>query len=240
MKKSLDSEALRTIYKQYKEYLLPVGTVVVSLILFFYLIIPQIANFTNLQKQMKKENEKLLILKNNLNYLSNLDSVSLDSDFKIASTVLPKEKDFVGVLSAVTEAAGKASVSLGDYEFKVGDLSSDTKTSVKGLPFFEIDLNIVGNSSDLINFMKELQKTSPISEVIGGGTSGVNSFLTVRFYYAPLSAVSLKNDTVIKPISANEELMLKNLLSWNNLEQTLPIIPLGTASGNLNSLGPFQ
>ena len=238
MKKSLDAEALRTIYKQYKGYLLPLGIIIVCLLLFFYIIIPQIANITNLQKQMKTENQKLVILKNNLNYLSNVNSSSLDSDFNTVSLVLPKEKDFVGVLSAVSEAAGKASVSLGDYEFKVGDLAV-VRTSVKGLPFFEIDLNVIGDSSDLMRFMQELQKTAPISEAVSGGTNGSLSFLTARFYYVSLPTVSLKNDTAIKPIGANDQAVLKNLVSWNNLERTLPIVPQGTASGGFNSSGPF-
>jgi len=241
MKKSfnLDSEALKIIYKQYKGYLLPAGLVLVSLLLFFYLIIPQIAGFTDLQKQMEIENQKLAAINSNLNYLSGVDTNSLNSNFNTVNLVLPKEKDFVGIMGAVAQAAGNASVSLGDYELKVGDLAV-TGTNLKGFPYLEIDLRITGDSSDLIRFMEELQKTAPISETISGGTSGSSSSLTVRFYYESLPPVSLASDTTIKPISSDNDSLLRSLLSWGNLERTVPIVAQGTVSGELNSSGPFQ
>ncbi|OGH07953.1 MAG: hypothetical protein A2W22_06820 [Candidatus Levybacteria bacterium RBG_16_35_11] len=239
MKRSLNQDALREIYKQYKNYLMPLGIMVVSLLLFFYIIIPQIANFTDLQKQLVMENQKLTVLKTNLNYLSSLDASSLDSNFKIASLVLPKEKDFIGILGAISEAAGKASVSVGDYQFKVGDLEG-ARITAKGPPFLDMDLAINGSSSDLMRFMGELQKTAPINEVIGGATVGITSTLTIRFYYSAIPPVNLKADTAIKPISADNQIILNNLLSWNNLMQTLPVLTQSTVSGSFNSLGPFQ
>ena len=239
MKRSLNQDALREIYKQYKNYLMPLGIMVVSLLLFFYIILPQIANFTDLQKQLVMENQKLTVLKTNLNYLSSLDASSLDSNFKIASLVLPKEKDFIGILGAISEAAGKASVSVGDYQFKVGDLEG-ARITAKGPPFLDMDLAINGSSSDLMRFMGELQKTAPINEVIGGATVGITSTLTIRFYYSAIPPVNLKADTAIKPISADNQIILNNLLSWNNLMQTLPVLTQSTVSGSFNSLGPFQ
>lgn len=241
MKKSIDTEALKLIYGQYQGYLLPVGIIIASLLLFFYVIIPQITSFTDLQKQMEKESQKLTVLRSNINYLSNLDSNSLDANFKTATNTLPKEKDFVGVLSAVNEASGRSSVSLGDYQFKVGDLGV-AKATLKGLPFLEIDLNIVGNSSDLIRFIKELQKTIPISDVVNGGTSGPSAFLTVRFYYLSLPSVSLASDTAIRPIATNEEAILKNLATWNNQQYAIPLIPqtTGAATFTPRSSSPFE
>jgi len=238
MKKALNTDSLKIIYQQYKDYLLPSGIIVVCLILFFYLIIPQLLNFSDLQKQMDVENQKLTVLKNNLNYLSSVDEGSLSNQYKITTSILPKQKDFASVLNAVSVAAGKASVSLGDFEFQVGDLLATT--TVKGYPFLELNLNLSGDVPGLVRFLDEIYKTAPVAEVTSLQASGESFSLTIHFYYQAIPPVNLRNDSPIKAVSAADQNTITQISAWNNLGGTANLIlPQSTTSGSFNS-GPFQ
>jgi hypothetical protein len=241
MKKTVGMGAFKLIYAQYKDYLLPIGLIVVSLLLFFNIIIPQISSFSKLQREMKKETDKLAILNNNITYLNSVNDTELQKDFNSSAAVLPLRKDFVGILSGVSDAAGKASVSIGDYQFKVGDLEESAKGRIKSTPFLEIDLNISGNAPDLLRFMKELEKTAPISDIQSGGSTSRNAFLTVRFYYSSIVPPANIGATAIKAIGTAEQSALRQIADWNNLERTVPILTPSTQSAELRSFGgPFQ
>lgn len=235
---NLDKDAFNKLYTRYKDYLLPVSAVLICIILFVKLIIPQIQNLTDLKKQEEQENQKLQILKNNLSLLYNLNQNTLDSQLKITSKTLPVEKDFIGILNGISAAASKAKVGLGDYGFQVGDLTK-LPTSVKGYPSIQLVLNISGSLDSSINFLKELEKTVPMSEVTDVSLNNRGSNLNLVFYYKPLAPVKLRDDIPLVPLSSQNLNVIDDLSGWNNvqlLEEEYSISPSSSPSSIFRGL----
>lgn len=212
-KTSIDKMALQELYRRNKDYLIPILVIVVCFFLLIKITMPQIGTLSERQQSVVSERSKLATLNNNLVVLSSLNSKTLDSQFELASNAYPSEKNFAGVLNAVSLAAGKANVFLGDYEFQVGDLSkiqAGQKT-----PSLELSLFLNGGVGDTVKFINELSKSFPISEISDIEVTKNRSKLTVSFYYKPF--VSLSDNYLPIHVLPNNYLdTLKNLSTWNN------------------------
>lgn len=214
-KVNIDSTTFWFLYRRYKEYLLPVGVIFTCILLFLFLIIPQFQSFLDTQQQAKVESSKLLILKNNLSLLTNIDESQMDSQLQIVSTVLPSNKDFSGILDGISVAANKAGVFLGDYEFQVGDISKPSVT-IQSFPFLQLSLTITGGESGVTRFMAELYKTAPLAEITSVKITSTESQITALFYYKPFPPIGFNDNAPINPVSAQELSVINTLSSWNN------------------------
>lgn len=212
---NIDSATFWFLYARYKQYLLPVGVIFICILLFLFLVIPQFQNFLDIQQQTKIESNKLLILKNNLNLLTNIDESQMNSQLQIVSTALPPAKDFSGILNGISVAANKAGVFLGDYEFLVGDLGKSS-LNTQSFPYLQITLKINGGVSGVTRFMTELYKTVPLSEVTAVKLASADSEITVLFYYRPFPPLGFNSNLPIDTVSPQGLSIINTLSSWNN------------------------
>lgn len=227
---NIDSNTLLILYKHYKEYLLPFFVIISCVFVLFLIVIPQVQQYFSLRDQLKTEQEKLVILKNNYNYLSSLDDTKLDSDFKSLSQVLPSNKDFAGVMNAIAVASSRTGVSVGDFEFAVGDLAKSSE-EISGYPSIKIEIKLGGNAQSITKFTSELFKTAPISEVTSIKTSGSLSDLVILFYYKTFSPENISNDSPIIPTSEKSQLLINEIASWNSSSgELLPLITTDSSS----------
>lgn len=151
-KVNFDVNALDVIYKKYKEFIPPIGAIVVCVLLFFYVIIPQVQNYFVLLDQTKLENITLQSLKNNLSFLRNLNENKLSDQVKIVSSALPLDKDFGGVLYALSAVSAKSGVLLGNYSFQVGKLAETNVSS--NFPSLSINVQLNSNVLSTARFVK--------------------------------------------------------------------------------------
>ncbi|HZQ29657.1 MAG TPA: hypothetical protein VFA93_01095, partial [Patescibacteria group bacterium] len=142
-KLSLDKETLILLYRKHKDYIVSVAIIIVCFILLIQVTIPQIADLSVRQQEVKTERDKLNSLSNNLSILSSITQDSLDQELSLTTSALPIEKNFTGILNSVTISANKSGVFLGDYEFQVGDLSKTTVIG-KSLPSLQLSLSVNG------------------------------------------------------------------------------------------------
>lgn len=235
-----DITTIKFFYDRYKDYLLPLAIVFVCFILFAKIIIPQINNLSQTRIQAKIEKEKLLVLRNNLRLISDLNEGNLDSQLSITSDALPNEKDFTGVLNAVSFAASKTGVFLGDYEFQVGDLSK-TESLGRIFPSLQLVLTVSGGVNATVKFVEELYKSVPLSQVTSVKISQGRSIITVVFYYKPFAPVALDSQPM-REVSKDDLTTIKNISLWNNpknLNQLISIPQSSTASADLKTTSPF-
>lgn len=233
-KVSLDQLVLRALYYRYKNFVVPVSTIAVCAFLFFIFIIPQIQSFLAMQDQVAGDKEKLATLQKNLQVVSALDDTKLDSELSIASSALPTDKDFAGVLQAISSAAANAGSVLGDYNFQIGEL---VDTNVKGqstqLPL-QLSITIKGDLDTGRNFIEELKKQLPLSDVtsISVNSNGTIS-LQIVFYYAPLPKITFDDSLPLVSLSSKDQQTL-NLLNLNE-NNTSPVeSPPASGAANLN------
>lgn len=236
-KVSLDQLLLKTIYYRYKVFLIPVSTITVCVILFLTVIMPQIQTFLTMRDQVEGDSTKLATLQKNLTTISRLDDTKLDTYLTIASDALPTDKDFAGVLSAISSAAATAGSILGDYNFQIGDLID---TNVKGqslqLPL-QLSITIKGDLDTGRRFIEALKQQLPLSDVtsISVNSNGTIS-LAIVFYYAPLPKITFDDSMPLITVSPKDQQVLDQLNeSENSSTPTLPVeVPRASDSASLN------
>ena len=214
---NIDSATLNYLYHKYKEFLLPVGIIFACILLFVFVIIPQFQNMLDSQQQAKAETGKLEILRNNLNLLTNLDQAQLDSQLQVASSALPSGKDFFGILTGISAAANNAGVTLGDYSFQVGNITNPASGGIQSFPSLEVDLTVNGGTKGVTEFMSQLYKTVPLSEVTNVVLSNTSSQLTVLFYYRPFPPLGFNDSAPVQVISPMGLSTFTTISSWNNI-----------------------
>ncbi|MBI2031006.1 MAG: hypothetical protein HYT08_00085 [Candidatus Levybacteria bacterium] len=233
---NVDAEAIKYLYKQYKEYILPSFVIFVSVILLFLSVIPQIKDLVNIARQRDAELKKLEVLKNNLDLLSSLDNSTLDTQFEAITSALPQNKDFEGIIYAVSGAAQRSGVGLGDFEFQVGDLS-DTSVASGEFPYLSTKLNIQASNQQAADFITELFKSVPLAEVLDVSVSERSTKLSVVFYYKPIPQIEINDYTPLKKLSAEKLELVNELSAWKSYPVINIQIPVATDSSQTSS--PF-
>ena len=170
---NVDFENLALLYKHYKEFLLPVGVILVSILVIIYVIFPQIQQYFNSQNLVKAEQLKLDTLRNNYSLLTSSDDATITADLNTLSLALPSQKDFAGIIDAISYVSAKTGVTVGNFEFSLGNLSASNFGGTV-YPSTKIDLSLEGSAKNIVNFTHEIVKTMPVAEVtavnITGGT----------------------------------------------------------------------
>lgn len=236
-KVNLNKDLFNSFFQKYKDYLLPLFTVLVCFAILFFVIMPQFQNYLSSKQQLEEETQKLNVLNNNYNFLSSLDEAKNTSDLKTLSVVLPPSKDFTGIINALSVASSKTGVGIGDFSFSLGNLAKSNDLDPSSQPSVKIEVNLTGNASLITNFINELYKTAPLSEILSVKTNLDSSNLVILFYYKPFPPQNVSDDAAVAQISSKNSNLLKQIYGWNNLDnQSFPgFLQISTNSGNLSS-----
>lgn len=231
-KVSIDKTVILIIYFKYKEYVVPLITILVSILLFTQFVVPQFQAWLATRDEVAVNQQMVSVLSTNVSTISSLDSKKLDSNLQIAVAALPSEKDFAGVLTAISDAAGLAGVTLGDYSFQIGNIAGKDFKSQDGQLALQISLTLSGGLDDTKRFLVALQKQLPISDISeigvrGSNTTGVNAY----FYYNPFPQPNFHDTDPIKTLSSSQQTLLNSLAQGNQLQ----VIPVGTPSAIQNN-----
>lgn len=209
-KQTFDENTLRILYEKHKTYLIPVTVIIISVLLFFFAIVPQTENFFSLRTEAESTKEKIVVIKSNIALLSAINQGDLNSKLQTVTAALPVEKDFSGILRIIAFAAQDASVKLGDFSFAVGNLSSESTKITNVLPI-EVDLTIGSDILGTKRFLEALNKRFPLSEVTSLHISGKSSAAKVIFYYKPLPQFILDDNKKMEGLSQKDEAFFTTL-----------------------------
>ncbi len=209
----------RILYFRYKDFFVPVIVIFVCILLVFQVIIPQIQQIFSLNDQIAATNGRIAVLEKNITTATQLDDTQLSSQLQVALRALPSQKDFVGIVAAISNAAVAANVPLGDYAFQVGDIgkvdTSQKQTTV------QLTITIGGGINDVQRFLEALKKQLPLSDVtevhvLNSSLSSVN----IVFYYKPLPQIQFKESNPLPVLSQSENDLLQSLSLVNTVGQT--------------------
>ncbi len=217
-KVNIDNVSFKLIYNRNKDFLLSVIAIFLSVFLFFQFVLPQISELQVMSEEEKAVKERIEVLNYNFQFFNQMDSQNLDQDLLTASTALPLQKDFAGVLVAVSQAAGAAGVGLDDFSFRVGDLSTPSGVLVvTQIPAIEIELTIRGDIIKAKGFIQKLSQALPLSDVVIVQTSGQNSTIAINFYYRPFPPlIKFDDKTKSRDLSLTDKDLLTKLTQWRN------------------------
>ena len=211
---NIDINTIKLLYKKYKEHLVYILVIFTTFLLLLFTVLPRIKDLAKLNNERKIELNKISVLKNNLYLLSNLDDSLLNFQLSAASSALPSEKDFEGVLNAVSLASAKSGVSLNDYEFQVGNLSQGLSDQTTGFPSLILAISIRGTPSQVVRFVGSLSRSMPLSEIVSISQNANNAAISIVFYYKTQPPILLNDSEKIAPLSEKGRGIINTLSSW--------------------------
>ncbi|MEK9176419.1 MAG: hypothetical protein AAB520_03180 [Patescibacteria group bacterium] len=235
MNSELSKETFIGLYYQYKEFIVPIAAIVISVLLIFIILIPQISSFSVKKAQRDQEMVKLNELNKVASLVVNANQDILASNLSLATGALPTDKDFESILNTMSAVANSSNVSISSYQFSGDDPGLG---KIKKIPTLNFDLNITASPEQGIIFMDNLYKAFPLSEIISINSSSNSTRISLSFYYKPFQPVGPSDEISLREMNNVESAALKTISEWNNftspdIEQTLP------ASPSAESNGPF-
>lgn len=234
-KVNIDLTTLKFLYSRYKGFLVPVIVIFSSFALFVVVIIPQIQGLFTIKAKAQEASKKISVIRNNFNLLSNMSDSTLDSQLQILSFALPINKDFVGILNAVSSASYKSGVIVGSFQLQIGDLSQ-TPIDKSGTSTITLNLNIDGSVKDVSSFVGELGKTLPLSEVYSVEIGSNLSTVSIVFYYKPLPPITHNDSLPITPLSDKSIALINKISGFNSTLSGESFTPSSSESANSNPL----
>ncbi len=208
----LGKKTLRFFYFRYKDtpyFSLSITffVMLICVILFFYIIIPQLQSWFSIREEVLVTREKIKIINNNINFMRNINKSLLDEQTKVVSSALPVDKDFGAVLNTISNAAIASNTSLDDFSFVVG---------TEETPYMSVSLVARGTIKTIKNFVRELEERLPISQVVELDGSVQAISVRMQFYYEKSPKIIIQEDAPIKPLSESKVTLLQKLSEWRS------------------------
>jgi hypothetical protein len=234
---------LRFYYFRYKDtnlyYIsILIASIIVCAILVFQVIIPQAEIYFSVKNEAEDLSSKIKVINNNVNFINSLDKSQLDSQLQIATQALPTDKDFVGIINSISDAAVLSGVSVSDFTFRLNTTNSSSgpavATSQKGLLPINVIFNIEGSNDGGKRFLQEISKKIPLVEVETVSGDSASLSVNLNFFYKPLPKLSFKEEDPIPVISKDKQDLLKKLSTWQS-----PYLNQGGSQSGSSSAAPL-
>ncbi len=214
--------SLSVLYLRYKDTpYYSIGIIVlvflVSIILFFQLVLPQISSWFSIRDEIIATRNRIDTINQNINFIDKMDKQELDNDVAITTSALPFEKGFGGMVNALTDASITSGVSLNDYSFEVGDVASvsgQVNNLAKDLSTVKLTVTVTGSPNGVIIFLNEINKRVPLSEVTDVDGDNFTTTITLQFYQKQFPKIVFKDDQPFTAISQKEATLLETFSSW--------------------------
>lgn len=210
---TLDESTPKILYAQYKSFLIPIGIIASCILLFFVIIIPQITELFSTDKEIKVLREKIAVLKENIRFLSTVPTDVQDKNVTVATAALPPEKDYAGIIRAISIASVKSGAEIDDFSFSVGNIADESKDANSN-PAINLELNIQGSMDVERRFLEQLYQTTPLSEIKNLEINADVGTLSILFYYKAVPQVKVDYEKPIAPLSKSETALLDTISLW--------------------------
>jgi len=215
MNKKFNQDRLMLYYYENKEYLIPIVAIAVSLVLFFVFLLPQIMSFPARKQAIDVENAVLKKIQDTEKIVLSQNSEDLEDKIRIASNALPPGKNFEQILNGISTAAALSGTQIENYQFENLDENSMTPSKY---PILQFKVSIIGDAREAVDFIKELYKTYPISDVTKISSQESITTITVNFFYKPFPAAGAEDRTNLKQLTPEESRVMSEISKWNNEE----------------------
>ena len=213
-KTNIDLNTLSLLYEHYRDFLIPFGVIIASILVFLFVVIPQVNFYLKSKDQEKLELTKLQNLQSSIAVLKSMDEAELNNNIENLSAALPLNKDFAGVIGAVSAVSVKTGVSVMDFSLQVGDLQKNTSSA--SFPSIPVSIKLSGPYSLILNYITEMYKTSPLSETLAFKIEGDAAVVTQSFYYKTFSKTVIDENASLFSLSESEKSLLTTITSWNS------------------------
>jgi cell division protein FtsB len=231
-----DESQIKQVLLHYKKFYISFGIILVCIGLLFWVIIPQIQQYTNQNTQVQDVKERIAILQKNVSFIASVNDEQQTSQLQTTTQALPEDKDYAGILYAVRTASSKSGVGIGDFTFNIGELSAKNVIT-KTTPFVLMNLNVLGDPSSVSRFLTELAKSFPLSNVTEIHLNNRFSNIIVLFYYKPIPSLRVNYTQPVMPTSPSNQALLDTLTGWHAEKSTFDLVAPIESSGSASPFG---
>jgi len=157
------SKAQTLNLQKFRPLLVPGLIIVLVLTSGLILVRPKVSQIWATQRRLKKEEKKLAKLTVKAAALQGLDPGELASKVEVTSRVLLSEKNLPLVLAVIKNLAVKNQLEVEEIKVDPGEIALGTgKTKGKQLSFLSFRVVLIGEMTNLEQFLTKAQKTAPL------------------------------------------------------------------------------
>lgn len=231
---SVDYATFKFLYRKYREFGIPLMVILVCTALLIMVLVPQFQNLLELSRKAKESEKNLEVLRKNFDVLSSLNDSLLTSQLRIVSLALPVNKDFIGIINAISYASSVAGVGVSDFQLSVGELSKNGASLSDSLGT-SVTLSVDADFEGVNRFMNTLTNTLPLSEVTSISTGDFSSSLTVNFHNIPFPSTISQGISPIVSLSSDDLNLINQLANFSYVASyEFSVLEEGTPSSDLS------
>lgn len=220
-----NKENLIELYSANKQLVVSIIAIFISVILFVFIVLPQLVVFPSKKAEADQENIRLSRIQAAYDLLTSIDNEAVGSNLKIAQKTLPDKKDFESVLNAISVASGNSATQIIDYTFSSGGNASEK------YPTLLFKIETFGGINEAVNFINELYKTYPLSDVTSLISSDNISKMDIVFYYRAFPPITIDDRITVTEMNEAQNNALKIISGWQDTTSSeLEIFPEASAS----------
>ncbi len=240
MKKILQPLFKNPIFIKFQSFILPVFSLLMSILLLIFLIIPQILEYISTTKIVNESQQKYASLSKKLITLQKADVTGLNDDISITYLALPKDKDIPGAINQILFYVSSFRLQLDGMAFSV---SGADVLGVKGYP---VKLDVSGDETSINQFIDNFKQAPRLMKIIDSeltankslGKAAASINLQV-FYDALPSAVNTSNDQILLPTQQDKDILTKIKQNVQSVPTAIGPVPSSGASIKSGKPDPF-
>lgn len=216
----LNEATLRTDYYRYRAFIVPSAVLFACILLFIYVIIPQIQGWLMLQGQIVTLRNKVQTINQDLSNLSSVSDPDLDAKLTTVAKALPVNKDLIAILGALNTAGIGSGVTINDYTVQDTGATMEANNQTT-----QLTININGSLSTIKKFITALKNQLPLADVTELRSTNDMSTVTVAFFFSPVPHRNFDESQMIRSLSPADITAINTLSSLdknNSGNVTLP------------------
>jgi hypothetical protein len=211
-----------------KEFLPSTVMILLMGLLIFYALIPGIQHIQEVFVSIDTVSKENVLLKKKVSALTQFDEGTISQYVNTLLSAVPADKSIASVLSTIDSVAAKNNVTIAELAvINPGSISTDS-ASVKisnsklGSNTIKISTTISGSQQDTFSFLAMIRKVRRLMRIASlaqsfsstTATQSARTKVELEAFYAPLPSTLGKIETEVKPLSANEEQMIKTMSEY--------------------------
>lgn len=225
-------------WKDYTTPLLIGGIIVIGVLVG---LIPQIKDIVTIRASIDELSKTLDSLDAKYQALTSMSDAELNSMVSMVESALPSDKPIFQALEVVQSQAFEYGLVVDSFDFSPGSVASES-ASVKqkstkqasGISFLDLEVTLMGTFENLLQFVKALENSGPLTEVQGFSVSSAATFendvkttIMLKIFYMPSPQVIGGVTTPLKLMSQTQIAAIEQLTTLARVTSGSLVAPQG-------------
>lgn len=214
---------IRLILKRWQLFLVPVASILFTLILIMVVLIPKVNQVRDLYLKTKEASARLERLTLKLSELEGIDEGALVQRKELSLRAIPDNKSIMQTVSSISNFVRDSDLLITSLEVSPGEISTQSASQKKDkLDRLRLAIDLEGKPENVLNFIERVENLLPL---ISLNTFSINSYqnqsrvsLIIESFSAALPEGLGKLEAPLLKINETDEGTLRKLETFENLE----------------------